>query len=298
MGRSLLYSLAAGVLAVIMVLLYMKQYRSAVLEEAKPVPVVIATRHIKEMEKIDETMVKLSQVPNKYRIPGAASSLKEVLGQLVIAPIMEGEQISITKLGEYNRVGLALKIPPGNRALTVAVTDVTGVADLIKPGDFVDVLGTFEVESASPDSQYRKRSMDPFGGTAKSSEWITKTLIQNVMVLAVGKNISRLSRVPASRPSKELGTKLGPGVLNKLLSVGKEKAKNVTLSLNPKQVQIITLAQEIGLITLSLRSIYEKEKEVPLPTIRPEDVLGIKRPIRRKAPPPWLVIRGSERLYE
>jgi pilus assembly protein CpaB len=64
--------------------------------------------------------------------------------------------------------GIMATIPAGHRAVSVAITDVSGVSGLLQPGSRVDVLFT------------RPGSM---------AEAETSTILQNVRVLAVGRSI-------------------------------------------------------------------------------------------------------------
>lgn len=79
---------------------------------------------------------------------------------------MAGEQIlSHHLLNQSGLSGLTATLPPGMRALTIGVNEVVGVGGFVKPGDTVDILGTFEDRSGN--------------------EAYTKTVLQDVEVLAI-----------------------------------------------------------------------------------------------------------------
>ncbi|MBI3534086.1 MAG: Flp pilus assembly protein CpaB, partial [Deltaproteobacteria bacterium] len=65
----------------------------------------------------------------------------------------------------------APQITPGKRAVSIPVTEVTGVSKLIKPGDRVDLIAV----------------LDQGGGKENR---IAKTIFQDLVVLSIGKNVT------------------------------------------------------------------------------------------------------------
>ncbi|HJT25443.1 MAG TPA: Flp pilus assembly protein CpaB, partial [bacterium] len=99
--------------------------------------------------------------------PSAIRDPKEVDGLMTMVPISAGEQILSNKFGTGEET-LSLTLNPGYRAYTLAVDETTGVGNLIRPGNHVDILTKVESE---------KRS-------------VTSFVFQNVQVLAVGQKIN------------------------------------------------------------------------------------------------------------
>jgi pilus assembly protein CpaB len=66
-------------------------------------------------------------------------TLTDVIGKIAAVSIEPQEQILWAKLTtkETGSSGLAVSIPDGKRAFTIEVTDITGVAGNIMPGDSV-----------------------------------------------------------------------------------------------------------------------------------------------------------------
>lgn len=128
------------------------------------VKVVVASQRIPAKTQITAQMIELKDIPSNYVNERAAVDTKEVVGKVLKSEIFPGEQVLRDKLAKDNDPsgGLAFIIPPGRRAVTIAVNEVSGVAGLVRPGDRVDVIATF----------------DPGTGS------ITTFLIQNVDVLS------------------------------------------------------------------------------------------------------------------
>ena len=135
---------------------------------AQPVgQVMVAAADISPGAVITAPMVKGATWPRELIPSGAASTLVQLEGRIVRAPINSGEPILLARLApEGTAAGLSGLLTEGNRALSVRVDDVSGVAGFIHPGDHVDVL----LEMAKPDS----------------ADQISRTILQNIVVLSAG----------------------------------------------------------------------------------------------------------------
>jgi len=100
---------------------------------------------------------------------GAVLADKSALDRAVLFPISANAPIIASSLSQLNGAdGIPATIEPGYRAVSVTISDVSGVAGLVQPGAHVDVLFT------------RPGTM---------AEAITSTILQNVRVLAVGRSV-------------------------------------------------------------------------------------------------------------
>jgi pilus assembly protein CpaB len=131
--------------------------------------VLVAAADISPGTAITQGLVKTVNWPQELIPPKAASSLNQLEGRVVNSPLSAGEPILLTKLApEGASGGLAALLAEGNRALSVRVDDVSGVAGFVHPGDHVDVL----VEMAMPDAK----------------DHFSKTILQNIPVLSAGQS--------------------------------------------------------------------------------------------------------------
>lgn len=132
----------------------------------------------------------------------------ELVNKLTLRPIAANE---IIRRDSVTDAGLSLQIPtaapnePRPKAYPFQVNNLTGVADLIKPGDFVDVIGSFSVTQP-----FLRPGVDEQGQpTIKEQEVTgqsTKTLVQNVQVL----QIQRPEPAPEGTPTPEGAPAEGP----------------------------------------------------------------------------------------
>jgi len=234
---------------------------------------VIAARSLSPGIVLRPEDLKLDRVPADQFPRGGFSKLAEAVGRPVVSNILADEPIREGRLAARGSgVGLGAIIPPGMRAVSVRVNDVVGVAGFVLPGMHVDVL----VTGRQP------------GGESN----ITKTVLQDILVLSAGHNIE-----PDAR-----GAAVNVPV--------------VTLQVTPSQAETLTLASEWR-IQLVLRNGADRGID---PTsgqsldgifggvARRQPVQSPRQPVARAAPaapppPPRLtedivVIRGTQRTVE
>jgi pilus assembly protein CpaB len=142
------------------------------------------------------------------------------------AAIFEGEPILDKKLVMPNENGfMSAILPKGMRAMSVTVSAETGAGGFILPNDRVDVLLTRKIDD---------------GSNQKSSA--SETVLTNVRVLAIDQTFR-----PKGDEDKEYVV----------------ADKTATLELDPRQAEVISMAQDVGQLSLALRSIRENDG-VPL----------------------------------
>ena len=164
-------------------------------------------------------------VDKAYFIEGN-SNINKMLGTVVRHPITAGEPVtrgSLVKPGD--RGFLAAALGPGMRAVTVPVSAKTGVGGFVFPGDHVDLVLTQTVKTDS-------------GPALKTSE----TILRNLRVLATDQSPNTTH------------TPNGDTVVRTF--------RTVTLEVTPRIAEKVAVAQTIGTLSLSLRSIADNKTEL------------------------------------
>ena len=214
--------------------------------------VVVASQDIQELELIDDSKITLKTVPAKFRSPGSFSTIKDVQNTIATVPILKGEQLTRPRV-EYPgaRTGLARQVSAGKRAMAILVSDRSAVGKLIKPGDRVDVVAAI---SYAPG----RRDKDK-----------TSTVLQDVLVLSTGYNITNSTPLVAMKENREI---------RKLKLDTYTGYNTVTLEVDPFQVQILThvIKNMDPNPILVLRNNNDKEK-LRIPMTEIFDLLGDKK---------------------
>jgi pilus assembly protein CpaB len=153
--------------------------------------------------------------------PAEALAQTQVIGAVLRRDATVGSPIlndNVIRPGD--RDFLVAVLQPNMRAISVAVNAVSGAAGLIYPGDRVDVLLTQSFTSG--DFPLAKRA-------------VGETVVEDLRVLAIDQRVQ-------GKPESGVA---GDGRI----------ARTVTLEASPSQAQKITVATELGRISLSLRSL-------------------------------------------
>jgi pilus assembly protein CpaB len=162
-----------------------------------------------------------------YYVQNAADANPQgLLGTVVRYPITAGQPVTRGALvGPQDRGFLAAALGAGMRAITVPVNASTGVAGFVFPGDHVDLVLTQQVE----------------GGGDGPALKVSETIVRNVRVLATDQRTTDKDKD------------------------GKIEVKtfaNVTLEVTPRIAEKVAVAQSMGTLSLSLRSIADNSAEL------------------------------------
>lgn len=134
--------------------------------------IVVAAEPLKLGTRLDASNVRTIPWPQGQPVVGMFTKIEDVANRALITSVAENEPILDSKLASLQSgAGLAATIPEGMRAMSVAVNDVVGVAGFVTPGTMVDVLVT--------------------GALSGSSGNITRTILENVRVLAAGQKVEQ-----------------------------------------------------------------------------------------------------------
>ena len=248
--RALTLALVIAGLAMMMVYTYIDDQKNAMIKEyGIQSSVIVAKNDIQELELIDDSKVEVKTVPANFLSPGHFKTIKELENTIATVPIIKGEQITKPRVTYPGiKTGLSRQVAVGKRAVAINITEKDGVGKLIKPGDRIDVLSSFDI------SQGQRRDMQK-----------ARTLLQDVLVLSTGMSMTN------SIPMYGVET---PKVIRAMNLNTYATYNTITLELDPYDVQKLAFIQTFGAaISLSLRNNSDKEP-VRLKATQIYDVLG------------------------
>ena len=160
-----------------------------------------------------------------YYVEGQPDA-KTLAGTVVRYAIAAGQPVTRGSLvGPQDRGFLAAALGPGMRAVTVPVNTTTGVAGFVFPGDHVDLVLTQQVQ----------------GGGDGAPLKVSETIVRNVRVLATDQRFT----------DKDEDGKTAVKTFS-----------NVTFEVTPKIAEKIAVAQSLGQLSLSLRSLADNSAEL------------------------------------
>lgn len=238
-----------GVIAAFLTLMYLRNAKSEGNKSLATATVVVAVRDIPERTKIREGMVEVKEVPIDGMHNLALTEKQAAIGQITRVPIAEGEQILSNKVADQIRdVGFSANIPEGKRGVAVGVTEVVATGGHVGVGDFVDVIGVFEVFDPNVKTAFGTGN----GQAEKAKVFTSATILQNIQVLAVAQK---------SDPEVQTAGKVGDASKRDTTAA----LKSVTLAVTPEQAEKLFMAEEVGKLRLSLRPFGEDEQRKVVP---------------------------------
>jgi pilus assembly protein CpaB len=168
--------------------------------------------------------------------------LNDTVGAISRAPSMMGEPIRLDKMIKGTNGGfMSAVLPSGKRAVAINIVSsgARSAGGFILPNDRVDIMRT---------------GRDEDGAQARQGEaFITETILHNIRVLAIGQNIQERN-----------GEKVVVG-------------EHATLELDPRQAELVMLAQRSSELSLALRSLSDVNKTNEAPASREDGGLTIVR---------------------
>jgi len=241
--------LIIAVVAIVMLRGYLEDQKASALRQvqqmasnlkADQVAVILARKPIPAGTPITPSLIETTVVNRSDVGPDVVRSLAELDGKAAARAISPGEPITDSALqlidvkkgvGGVERLSQA--IPAGKRAMGLAVDNIASIIDMIKPGDYVDIIAVI----AFPSGQGQSQPMNI-------------PIFQNVLVLAVGDSFEQSA-------VEEVGSSIKKLVAKKEdVKKNKDAGNNppVTVALDPDEITVISFVQEQGKIKLVLRS--------------------------------------------
>jgi pilus assembly protein CpaB len=224
--------------------------------------------------KLTPEMMRLVPLPPGNLPQGYFPSVESLTGRVLLINVTANEPILETKLApvDVTRGGVAAVTQAEKRAMAIKVDNVVGVAGFINPGNRVDVLVTLQKDPP-----------------------ITKTVLQNVLVLATGTEIERKGdeSKPIQVPVVTVEVTLEEG--EKLALAANEGKLQLALRNHLNTTPVLTSGATVPSLLDSYRL---KEKPAPQPVKQektvPKTKIDIPSPVVPAVPPTQVeVIKGS-----
>ena len=329
---SFLMLIVAGVLGVIAVFIAKVMISpSAPSTAASPAMIgtVAANVALSFGDKITNENVKLVRLPAGAVPAGAFRNISDAVGdgkRVAQRAIAANEVIvPVAISGSGSRLSTMGVIGPAMRAMSVTLSESTGVAGLLAPGDHVDVYITRTPPDKAPryDVTVAQQATPPgaaaVGSSAATALQAAAVGIDGQMVAHAGPHAStppatlvRAAGTPEGVKSTPITDLLIQDV--RVLAIGQDTntstekpslTKSATLEVTPQQVAKLTLGQSVGTLTLALRPLSDKDRAAVASlhvddlhdgaAVRPVVVSAPRRAraVHHEAPPSVQIVRAG-----
>ena len=213
--KLILISFMLAVVSSIFIFIYLKSVKTPDIS-VKQRTILVAAETIAARTLIDKKLVKEIQVPENVVFKDYIAESSNIVGKYAKEIILKDEGFHKDKLINELNNELSFKIEGNNRAVSINVSGSTGVSDLIKQDDFVDVI-VYLAEKRDNEKIIRPD--------------LSRILLQNIQVLAIDKLLNRVDTQRVDIPTNYL----------------------VTLAVPIFDIEKLTLAEDIGTLKLVLR---------------------------------------------
>src|SRR5438094_196031 len=167
MDRQKIILIFVGAWVSALVLTWILYAKTVAPQEEKTVTLVVAGRDMPAGTLLRQSDLKSVKYPERAVPRGVVFESQNAVSRVLLTSVNTNEPVLQSKLSAPTTVeGISSTIEPGYRAVSVQITDVSGVAGLIQPNSRVDVLFT------------RPGTM---------AEATASTILQNVKVLSTGR---------------------------------------------------------------------------------------------------------------
>ena len=168
-------------------------------------------------------------------------NLSDVIGKKILLGHRRGDVLFWADIegGNPTAGGLSADIKKQMRAVSINCAGAASVSGMVKPNDHVDVIGTFDLSDPTKASGPKAKSL------------VTSTILQNVLVLATGKQTAKMK--------------------------GQEVAgyATITLEVTPREAEMLAFAEQIkGRLVLTLRNRNDTHYEKELPQVDFEKIMS------------------------
>lgn len=251
--RRWISALVAAVFAVFLWFVYQQRFEMEA-SGGERVKVLVATRPIDPGSSVTEDAIAVREVPQAYVEDRAVRAIErpKVLGLRMLNGLQPEQSLMWTDIvtTDEDKRELSALVPAGSRAVSIRTPADDASSALIRPGDYVDVIGVIGQSSAGHDTR------------------ASMVLLQRVLVLATG---LRTGTTDDTR-SKNSGF---TGEFDNVL----------TLSLTLPEAQMLSLTAEKGRLTIALRNpadprTFERLPELPASTLGDTDRREAIRSVR------------------
>ena len=245
----LIASLVAGLLAALLTRFYIaakdaevKDLKDAINRKYGTMEVLCYTKEIPSGTALQKGDLGLKTVP-AIGMRGQAltvESVTDVVGKKVLIGHRRGDVVFWADVEGGNPAvqGLSADIKRQMRAVSINCSGAASVSGMVNPNDHVDVIGSFDLS-------------DPSKGVSKGKSVVTSTILQNVLVLAVGRQTAKMRAQEHAAYT------------------------TVTLEVTPREAEMLAFAEQMkGRLVLTLRNRNDTHYEKELPKVDFEKIMS------------------------
>lgn len=259
MNKNILIVLGGAVLAAILVaMLVQVTMRGKSSEDVSSVQVLVAAKDLRIGHELEEGDLTWKDWSEDSLFKGAIikkegqDDADKILEGRIERNFSRGEAVVRSALLKTSGNNVVARLSEGERAISVKVSSEDLVAGFISPGQFVDIILTYDVKLSFGDKQSSRNQdnsevMDMMA--LNLTRMAAETILQNVRVLAIDQNAD-IEPEKDDKKAKKIAKKV-----------------TVTVAVPVRDAEKLALAAEMGRITLAMRGVGDSQENVKTPVM-------------------------------
>lgn len=139
--KILIFAIILGLITVFAVYYYISDLKKTEAEPIERAEVVVAVDTIPAHVRITEEMLTTASIPAEAVHASAIRSIDKAVGGITNSEIVQGEQLLSNRVvTDGSSTQLSYRVPENMRAITVPMSETSGVGGYIEAGDRIDIL--------------------------------------------------------------------------------------------------------------------------------------------------------------
>lgn len=140
---TIVLGVTAALLAALLLLAYLNQYRDSVSAAGNPTPVLVANRLIPKGTSASvmagEGFFQLTTIPKKHLKVGAVADPATLTGRVAVQDLAPGQQLTVADFSATVTDAIPTRITGNQRAISVPIDASHSLVGHVTPGDRVDI---------------------------------------------------------------------------------------------------------------------------------------------------------------
>lgn len=190
--RNIVIAVGLALVAMMLTLFYVTNYKRSVQRSASSVQVYVAARDIpggtSGSDIVKSNELKVETVQRKDVVPGAISNPDQIANLVAGGPLYAGEQVTVRRFNDVAAQGIRSQLKGTMRAVQVAGDANQLLAGTLQAGDHVDLVANLRLNSSSATSTATRivlRDLSVLTSPSDQSKLSQSTTGSSSVILAV-----------------------------------------------------------------------------------------------------------------
>lgn len=158
--RNILIAVGLAVVAALLTVFYVSNYKSTVRSDAETVSVLVAAADIPQgmlgQQIVEKKLLTTQEIPRKAIVNGTIAKPEDINGLIATQPIYIGEQVTARRFGPLEAAGVRDSLRGTYRVMQITGDEAQLLQGVLRPGDHVDIVASIKYPSEDSQKHFSK----------------------------------------------------------------------------------------------------------------------------------------------